>query len=62
MTDDTFATGSTRIGTAGGFLTVLIVNLSQADITRTIVLSLIGALVSFVVSISLKNLVDWWRR
>ena len=62
MTNDSFAGSSTKVGTAGGFLTVLIVNLTQSDITRTIVLSLVGALVSFIVSLGLKKLVEWYRR
>ena len=49
---DTF----TRSGTIGGTLTILFANISSAEIVQTIVLSIIGAIVSFSVSLLLRKL------
>jgi len=44
----------TKAGTAGGTLLTLIVNINNEDILRTAVLAIIGAVVSFAVSVLLK--------
>lgn len=45
---------STAAGTLGGTLTTLLANVESPDIVRTIILSCIGAVVSFVISMVLK--------
>ena len=45
---------STRAGTAGGTFLAFIANLGKDDILKTIVLTMIGAVLSFVVSIVLQ--------
>ena len=44
----------TATGTAGGTLLTLIASIQSGDITKTIVLATVGAVVSFVVSLGLK--------
>jgi len=46
----------TKLGTAGGGLTTLLFNIQSADILKTLILAIIGATVSFFVSLFLK-----WR-
>lgn len=41
-------------GTAGGFLLVLLANITSADILKTVVLAATGAAVSFIVSFGMK--------
>jgi len=41
---------NTRAGTLGGTLTGVFINLHAGDITRTVVLGALGAVVSFAVS------------
>jgi mannitol-specific phosphotransferase system IIBC component len=50
---------STRAGTAGGTFLAFIANLGKDDILKTIVLTMIGAVVSFVVSMVLQFM---WSR
>ncbi len=45
-----------RAGTFGGFALSVIPNLTSADVLKTIVLALIGAVVSFGVTLLLKQL------
>ena len=45
-----------RAGTFGGFALSVIPNLTSADVVKTIVLAFIGAVVSFGVSVLLKQL------
>jgi len=45
---------STRAGTAGGTFLAFIANLGTDDILKTMVLTMIGAVVSFMVSIVLQ--------
>ena len=49
---------STRAGTAGGTFLAFIANLGKDDILKTIVLTMIGAVVSFVVSLLLQFVVN----
>jgi hypothetical protein len=49
----------TRMGTAGGTLLTVIVNISSGDLTRTVVLATIGAVVSFSISLLLKIIIKW---
>lgn len=46
----------TKHGTAGGTLLIILANIRSADIIKTIVLAAIGAVVSFAVSLLLKQL------
>jgi hypothetical protein len=48
---------SARMGTAGGTLLVMLLQLNSSELIRTSVLAAIGAIVSFVVSLALKWLV-----
>lgn len=45
-----------KVGTFGGFALSVIPNLTSADILKTIVLAFIGAVVSFGVTLLLKQL------
>jgi hypothetical protein len=45
-----------RAGTFGGFALSVIPNLNSADVFKTIVLAIIGAVVSFGVTLLLKQL------
>jgi hypothetical protein len=52
----------TRTGTVGGTITILLANINSSDVIKTMVLAGIGAVVSFIFSLLLKELVKWWRR
>jgi hypothetical protein len=54
--------GSTKAGTVGGTLLILFINLSNAEVLKTVVLAAIGALVSFSVSMLLKIVVKRIRK
>lgn len=45
---------SLKIGTAGGTLLSIAPNIASVDILRTIILAIIGAIVSFFVTLLLK--------
>ncbi|MCP9749783.1 hypothetical protein [Ferruginibacter sp. HRS2-29] len=62
MLNESFFCASTKAGTAGGFLTILLINIATNDILKTILLAAIGAVVSFVISLSLRAFVRWWKR
>lgn len=47
-------TPASKAGTAGGILTIILVNIHSGEILKTIALSALGAAVSFTVSITLK--------
>ena len=53
---------STRAGTAGGTFLAFIANLGKDDILKTMVLTMIGAVVSFVVSIVLQCMWSWIKK
>jgi Na+-translocating ferredoxin:NAD+ oxidoreductase RnfA subunit len=44
----------TSLGTAGGILTIFLVNISSGDVMRTAILAAIGAIVSYSISHLLK--------
>lgn len=50
------ANNPTLKGTVGGTFLSMIPNLSSDDIAKTIILAAIGAVVSFTISLVLKNL------
>ena len=52
--NDASVTPASKAGTAGGILTILLVNIDSGEILKTIALAAIGAVVSFTVSIFLK--------
>lgn len=47
-----------RAGFAGGTLTVILMNITSTDIIKTIVMTMIGTAVSFVVTLMLKCLLE----
>jgi len=53
---------STRAGTAGGTFLAFMANLGKEDILKTIILTMIGAVVSFVVSVVLQCLLSWIKK
>ena len=48
---------SALVGTAGGTFLSIIPNLNSEDVVKTIILAIIGAVVSFTISIILKFLI-----
>jgi hypothetical protein len=48
---------STRAGTAGGTLLVVLLQLNSGELFKTAVLAAVGAVVSFVVSYALQRLI-----
>ena len=48
-----------RATTAGGILIILLANINSTDIVKTVVLAIIGAIVSFTVSLLIKQAADW---
>ncbi len=47
--------GTTTIGTLGGTLLTIIVNMQAGDLIKTAILAFVGAVVSFGVSVVLKR-------
>jgi mannitol-specific phosphotransferase system IIBC component len=56
------AGGSTKAGTFGGTLLVLLMHLSSEEVLKTVLLAAIGAVVSFMVSMVLKEVVRRGRK
>ena len=52
----------TAAGTAGGTLLSIFATIQSGDVTKTIVLATVGAVVSFVVSLGLKWVAKKMRR
>jgi prepilin signal peptidase PulO-like enzyme (type II secretory pathway) len=52
---------TTAIGTLGGTL-LTVINTIGPDIQKTVILALIGAMVSFITSLLLKKLYNWILR
>jgi hypothetical protein len=53
---------STKMGAAVGAITIFIANIRSADLIKTILLAATGAVVSFFISLLLKEAVTWWNR
>ncbi len=53
---------NTRVGTAGGTLLTIFVNINSEDLLKTAVLAGIGATVSFMITIILKFIVKSIRK
>lgn len=53
---------STRAGTAGGTLLIIIANISSQDLLKTVVLAAVGAVVSFGVTLLLKVVIGRLRK
>ena len=51
---ESYFDNTTKAGTATGTLLTILVNISRADLLKTVVLAAIGAAVSFVVTLILK--------
>jgi mannitol-specific phosphotransferase system IIBC component len=60
--NDASVTPASKAGTAGGILTILLVNINSGEILKTITLAALGAVVSFTVSICLKWVVRWLKK
>jgi mannitol-specific phosphotransferase system IIBC component len=54
--------GGTVAGTAGGTLLTIFANIHSEDIVKTAVLACIGAVVSFIISITMKWISKKMRR
>jgi mannitol-specific phosphotransferase system IIBC component len=50
------ANNQTFMGTAGGTFLSIVPNIHSEDITKTIILATVGAIVSFIISLLLKSL------
>lgn len=53
---------STKVGTAGGTLLTILVNINSADLLKTVILAALGALVSFSVTLLLKLLIKRFKK
>jgi hypothetical protein len=51
----------TKTTTIGGTLLVLLANINSSDIIKTVVLTMIGAVVSYSMSVLIKAVVKWWK-
>ncbi len=51
-----------KIGMAGGTLMAFMANINADDILRTILLTSMGTIISFGMSILLKQVVKWYRQ
>ena len=58
MSDTSYTTGSTKAGTVGGTLLVLLLHIESGEVGKTMVLAATGAAVSFAVS----KLLQWTIR
>ena len=57
-----FITPASKAGTAGGIVTILLVNINSGEILKTIALAALGAVVSFTVTICLKWMIRRFKR
>jgi len=53
---------STKVGTAGGTLLTIIVNINSADLLKTGIRAAVGAAVSFSMTLLLKLLIKWFKK
>lgn len=53
---------TTRVGTVGGTLLTIMVNIHREDLLKTAVLAAIGAVVSFGVTVLLKMIIRFFKR
>jgi mannitol-specific phosphotransferase system IIBC component len=60
--NDGFITPASKAGTAGGIVTIVLVNIHSGEILKTIALAAIGAVVSFTVSICLKWIISRFKK
>jgi hypothetical protein len=51
----------TKRGTISGTLLTIVATINMDDVFKTAILAAIGAVVSFAVSISMKQMVKWWK-
>lgn len=52
----------TRLGFAGGLMLTVVATASSADLCRTVLLAIVGAVVSFIVTLLMKQLLKWYHR
>ena len=55
-------TSTTKMGTAVGAITIFIANIHSVDMIKTILLAGTGAVVSFFISLLMKEAMRWWKR
>jgi hypothetical protein len=60
--NDSLITPASKAGTAGGIVIILLVNINSGEILKTILLSAVGAAVSFTVSITLKWIIHRFKK
>lgn len=60
--DNLPADNNTKAGTAGGTLLALLLAIGGGEVVKTIVMTGVGAIVSFVVSMAMKWLVNKARK
>jgi hypothetical protein len=53
---------STKAGTAGGTLLILILKINFSELLTTSLYAAVGAAVSFIVSIIMKHVIKWVRK
>ena len=53
---------STVIGTAGGTFLSVLPNLHSEDVLKTVILAALGAIVSFIISMTLKYLIKKYKK
>jgi mannitol-specific phosphotransferase system IIBC component len=53
---------TTKAGTLTGTFFTVLSNLTTGDLIRTIILAAVGALASFIITILLKALNNWFRK
>ena len=52
----------TKIGIAGGALLTIFSNITLNDIEKTVVLGAIGTMVSIIVSLAAKSVIDFFKK
>jgi putative flippase GtrA len=52
----------TKAGIFGGTLTILLTTINGSDVMKTVLMTSIGAVVSFIISHALKKLISWWKK
>jgi len=60
MSDQSLST-NTRIGFAGGIICCILSGVNFADIVKTIILAIVGTIVSVTVSLLFNHILKKWR-
>lgn len=59
MMENNYTDTGTTMGTAGGTLLTFIININVHDIYKTVLLASVGAVVSFFISLALKESIKY---